>query len=248
MTDPREELRVARDLVADDTATAQDAAEARDAELAAQQALEAEAPLARPAARAVARPACGADGSRPPCWPVRGRRQWPLPKQADPAAPLLVVEGPAHALQAARTGWVKAVDGVSFRLNDGEALGLAGESGCGKTTTALSLVKLLPSNGRIRKGSSRRALRHRPGAQDRAADAALPLARDQHRLPGRDERAQPGPAHRRADRRADRGPPRRAARSGRAAGPANCSSWSASRASAPTRIRTSCRAGCASAR
>ena len=52
------------------------------------------------------------------------------------------------------SGWVKAVDGVSFRLNDGEALGLAGESGCGKTTTALSLVRLLPSNARIRKGSS----------------------------------------------------------------------------------------------
>ena len=43
---------------------------------------------------------------------------------------------------------------VSFRLNDGEALGLAGESGCGKTTTALSLVRLLPDNARIRKGSA----------------------------------------------------------------------------------------------
>ena len=51
------------------------------------------------------------------------------------------------------TGWVRAVDGVSFRLDDGEAIGLVGESGCGKTTTALSLVKLLPANARIRKGS-----------------------------------------------------------------------------------------------
>ncbi len=50
------------------------------------------------------------------------------------------------------TGSVKAVDGVSFRLDDGEALGIAGESGCGKTTTALSLVRLLPANGRIRSG------------------------------------------------------------------------------------------------
>jgi oligopeptide/dipeptide ABC transporter ATP-binding protein len=41
---------------------------------------------------------------------------------------------------------------VSFGLADGEALGLAGESGCGKTTTALSLVQLLPGNGRIRGG------------------------------------------------------------------------------------------------
>ena len=39
-----------------------------------------------------------------------------------------------------------AVDGVTFQLRRGEALGLAGESGCGKTTTALSLLGLLPQN------------------------------------------------------------------------------------------------------
>jgi oligopeptide transport system ATP-binding protein len=41
-------------------------------------------------------------------------------------------------------GWVKAVDGVSFAVNRGEALGLVGESGCGKTTVAHCLLKLLP--------------------------------------------------------------------------------------------------------
>jgi len=83
---------------------------------------------------------------------IRGRRQWPLPKLADPAAPLLVVEDLAVRFSLP-SGSVKAVDGVSFRLDDGEALGIAGESGCGKTTTALSLVGLLPANGRIRSGS-----------------------------------------------------------------------------------------------
>ncbi len=49
-------------------------------------------------------------------------------------------------------GYVKAVDGVSFDVQKGEAMGLAGESGCGKTTTALSVLKILPSNGRIVSG------------------------------------------------------------------------------------------------
>ena len=84
---------------------------------------------------------------------IRGRRQWPLPKRAVADAPLLAVENLRTHFKL-ESGWVKAVDGVSFRLNDGEALGLAGESGCGKTTTALSLVRLLPANARIRKGSA----------------------------------------------------------------------------------------------
>ncbi|MEM2294226.1 MAG: ABC transporter ATP-binding protein [Nitrososphaerota archaeon] len=44
---------------------------------------------------------------------------------------------------------MKAVDGVSFEIERGQALGLAGESGCGKTTVALSIMKILPSSGRI---------------------------------------------------------------------------------------------------
>jgi peptide/nickel transport system ATP-binding protein len=46
-------------------------------------------------------------------------------------------------------GYVQAVDDVSFEVNRKEALGLAGESGCGKTSTALTVMRLLPSNGRI---------------------------------------------------------------------------------------------------
>jgi oligopeptide/dipeptide ABC transporter ATP-binding protein len=88
----------------------------------------------------------------PPDGPTPGGRQRPLPKLADPAAPLLVVEDLKTYFDLEH-GQVRAVDGVSFTLRDGEALGIAGESGCGKTTTALSLVRLLPSNGRIVEGS-----------------------------------------------------------------------------------------------
>ncbi len=46
-------------------------------------------------------------------------------------------------------GAVKAVDGVSFQVEKGEAMGLAGESGCGKTTVALSIMRILPTGGKI---------------------------------------------------------------------------------------------------
>jgi oligopeptide/dipeptide ABC transporter ATP-binding protein len=49
-----------------------------------------------------------------------------------------------------RIGDLKAVDGVSFAINKGEAFGLVGESGCGKTTTGKCVLGLLtPSSGRI---------------------------------------------------------------------------------------------------
>ncbi len=53
-----------------------------------------------------------------------------------------------------RDGTVHAVDGVTFELAPGETLGLVGESGCGKTVTALSLMRLIPDPpGRIVQGS-----------------------------------------------------------------------------------------------
>ncbi len=84
--------------------------------------------------------------------PPVARHQRTLPKLADPDAPLLVVED-LKTYFTLESGTVKAVDGVSFRLDQGEALGIAGESGCGKTTTALSLVRVLPSNANIVGGS-----------------------------------------------------------------------------------------------
>jgi oligopeptide/dipeptide ABC transporter ATP-binding protein len=48
-----------------------------------------------------------------------------------------------------RAGLVRAVDGVSFYLDRGELLGLVGESGCGKSITALSIMRLIAPPGRI---------------------------------------------------------------------------------------------------
>lgn len=48
---------------------------------------------------------------------------------------------------------MKAVDDVSFDVDKGDAVGLAGESGCGKTSAALAILKLLPWNGKIYSGS-----------------------------------------------------------------------------------------------
>jgi peptide/nickel transport system ATP-binding protein len=49
-------------------------------------------------------------------------------------------------------GPVRAVENVSFKLQKGRSLGLAGESGCGKTSIAFSILRLLPSNGKIVSG------------------------------------------------------------------------------------------------
>jgi len=51
-----------------------------------------------------------------------------------------------------RKGYLKAVEGVSFDLEEGQSLGLVGESGCGKTTIGMALMGLLPANGSVRKG------------------------------------------------------------------------------------------------
>lgn len=56
---------------------------------------------------------------------------------------LLQVED-LHTFFFTRKGVVKAVDGISFHVNEGETLGLVGESACGKTVTGLSILRLLP--------------------------------------------------------------------------------------------------------
>jgi len=49
-------------------------------------------------------------------------------------------------------GYSKAVDGVSFQIEEGEYLGLVGESGCGKSTIAKAILRILPPNGKVTGG------------------------------------------------------------------------------------------------
>jgi peptide/nickel transport system ATP-binding protein len=52
-----------------------------------------------------------------------------------------------------RSSSVVAVDGVSFDVGEGECVGIVGESGCGKSTTGLSIMRLLPANGHLTGGT-----------------------------------------------------------------------------------------------
>jgi len=67
--------------------------------------------------------------------------------------PVLEVSGLTTRL-ALRRGTANAVDNVSFSLGRGEILGLVGESGCGKTMTALTLMRLLPSAATVAGGQA----------------------------------------------------------------------------------------------
>jgi peptide/nickel transport system permease protein len=94
-----------------------------------------------------------AAGRRPP------RRQLSRPSDADPRAEpapesaLLSVRGLTIAFCAGRED-VSVVRDVSFDVAAGEAVGIVGESGCGKTVTARSLLGLLPDGGRVIEGSA----------------------------------------------------------------------------------------------
>jgi len=98
----------------------------------------------------------------------------PAPGAASEAAPVIEVEGLRKwyavrggflsSLFGAETRHLKAVDGVSFALRAGEVLGLAGESGCGKSTTGMTLLQLhRPTGGTVRFDGG--VLDHSPGAR-----------------------------------------------------------------------------------
>jgi peptide/nickel transport system ATP-binding protein len=82
-------------------------------------------------------------------------------------APLLEIEN-LHTEIRLKQATVRAVDGVSLHIDPGETLGVVGESGCGKTMTALSIMNLLPVGGHIVKGSIRLEGREISGLDDGA--------------------------------------------------------------------------------
>ncbi|MCD6443331.1 MAG: ABC transporter ATP-binding protein, partial [Thermotogae bacterium] len=51
-----------------------------------------------------------------------------------------------------KLGYVKAVDGISFTLDEGESMGIVGESGCGKTSVSMTILRLLPENAEFMGG------------------------------------------------------------------------------------------------
>ena len=83
----------------------------------------------------------------------------PPPPPSDAASTVRPAPGTVLSIRDLRVGYeadgsdLLAVDGVSFDVRPGEALGLVGESGCGKTTAMLGALRLLPPGGRIIGGS-----------------------------------------------------------------------------------------------
>ena len=95
-------------------------------------------------------------------------------------------------------GEVRAVDGVTFDIEDGCTVGLVGESGCGKSVTALSIVQLLPKGtGRIVGG--RFDFKGLISALPAGKMRSHPRQRDLDDFPGADDVAQPGHDRRRSD-------------------------------------------------
>lgn len=76
-----------------------------------------------------------------------------------------------HGLWGAPRATIRAVDGVTFRLEAGQTLGIVGESGCGKSTTARAIVNVVPPTGGTVKLSGQRI-------DDLTPSAMLPVRRD----------------------------------------------------------------------
>jgi peptide/nickel transport system ATP-binding protein len=105
--------------------------------------------------------------------------------------PILAIDN-LHTRFFTRDGVVRAIEGLSLTVEAGEVLGIVGESGCGKSVTALSVMRLIPPQirahrarlGTFRGQGSRHAGRRR--------DALHPRQPDRHGVPGAHDLAQSG--------------------------------------------------------
>ena len=113
--------------------------------------------------------------------------------------PLLAVED-LRTHFFTRDGILRAVDGISFSIKPGETLGVVGKSGCGKSVAALSILRLVPSPGRIVAGEIRL---HGRNLLDLTSDEmrTIPRKRDFDDLPGANDFAQSSTDNRTPGRR-----------------------------------------------
>ena len=146
---------------------------------------------------------------------MAGRTLPPSPRH--PCSPV-TLGAPLLAVRDLKTyfyqddGLVKAVDGASFDVFPGKTLGIVGESGCGKSVTARSILRIVDRPGRIvggqillrREGECQRHGRPRPTQAGWTRDASDRRRRDWTDLPGADDVVQPGAHGRRANDRAIR--------------------------------------------
>ena len=142
------------------------------------------------------------------------------PNTPTPSSPLLSVRDlKTYFFQD--DGLVKAVDGASFDVYAGKTLGIVGESGCGKSVTARSIMRIVDRPGKIVGGeillrremrwrrqegkTAPRQGRRRSGQAEgrRGGDARHQRRRDRAHLPGADDLVQPGAHRRRPDRGSD---------------------------------------------
>ncbi|MDI9979952.1 MULTISPECIES: dipeptide/oligopeptide/nickel ABC transporter permease/ATP-binding protein [Rhodococcus] len=92
--------------------------------------------------------------------PLRSRRRLPVAAAADSDSTVAVDTGAVLTVRGLKVGFqshggaeTRVVDGVNFDIAPGETVGLVGESGCGKSATAMSIVGLLPGTGQVEAGS-----------------------------------------------------------------------------------------------
>ena len=146
-----------------------------------------------------------------------------------------------------RDASVVAVDGVSFNVAEGECVGIVGESGCGKSTTGFSIMRLLPGNGHVTGGSvtllgrDLAPLDEKEMRRVRGDEVAL-IPQDPLTV------AQPDDDHRPPDHRGAAPPPGRLQPAGPGSGPSRCCAWwrCPGRPSGWTSTPTSCPGGSAS--